>query len=178
VKTRTLTDLIAFDRADPRELQLFGQEIFEKADLTHGPSDPAYRKALATCRRYTRAEGIDKLLGRYHLDALIAPSYSPASRIDIVDGDDTSGSIASLAAVAGYPHLTVPMGNVGGLPVGISFVGRAWSEASLLALGAAYERAARARRPPTYAPSLEGAPRIRKLFAPGSGLRPVRASEP
>jgi len=166
VRTRSLADLIAFDRSDPRELGLFGQEIFEKAEATKGPSDPKYLAALRTCRRFAGPEGIDRLMRTNRLDALIAPSYSPASRIDVVDGDEISGSVASLAAVAGYPHLTVPMGAVRGLPVGLSLVGRAWSEASLLALGAAYERASHARRPPQYLPSVEGGPALSRLLAP------------
>jgi amidase len=166
VRTRTLGALIAFNRADSRELGLFGQDTFLIANATKGTSDPAYRAALRTCDRLARTEGIDRLLARYKLDALVAPSYGPASRIDVVDGDNGSGSIAELPAVAGYPHLTVPMGYVFGLPVGISFVGRAWSEASLLAMGAAYERASQARRPPGYAASVETTPRIAHLLAP------------
>jgi amidase len=166
VRTRTLEALIAFDRADSRELGLFGQDTFVMANATKGTTDPAYRSALRTCGRLARSEGIDRLLTRYKLDALIAPSYGPASRIDVVDGDNGSGSIAQLPAVAGYPHLTVPMGYVSGLPVGISFVGRAWSEASLLALGAAYERAAQKRRPPNYVASVETTPRFARLLAP------------
>jgi amidase len=158
--------LIAFNRADSRELGLFGQDTFLIANATKGTNDPAYRAALRTCDRLARTEGIDRLLARYKLDALVAPSYGPASRIDVVDGDNGSGSIAELPAVAGYPHLTVPMGYVFGLPVGISFVGRAWSEASLLAMGAAYERASQARRPPGYAASVETTPRIAHLLAP------------
>jgi amidase len=166
VKTRTLTDLIAFNRADPRELALFGQDTFEKANATKGFSDPHYRNALRTCRQLTRIEGIDRLIVRNRLDALIAPTYGPASRIDVVAGDNISGSVAALPAVAGYPHLTVPMGYVTGLPVGISFIGRAWSDASLLELGAAYERAARARRPPNYLPTIESGPATSRLLDP------------
>jgi len=166
VRTRTLAALIAFDRADSRELGLFGQDTFVTADATKGTSDPAYVAALRACGRLARTEGIDRLLKRYKLDALIAPSYGPASRIDVVDGDNGSGSIAELPAVAGYPHLTVPMGYVAGLPVGISFVGRAWSEASLLALGAAYERAAKKRHAPTYVASVETTPGYARLLAP------------
>ena len=165
VRTRTLADLIAYDRHDPRELGLFGQEIFEKAETTNGPTDPKYRAALRICKRDAGPAGIDRVMTAHHLDALVAPSYSPTSRIDVVDGDQIAGSVASLAAVAGYPHLTVPMGNVRGLPVGISFVGRAWSEAALLGIGAAYERVANARRPPTYLPSIEGDAAIGPLLA-------------
>jgi amidase len=166
VRTRTLAALIAFDRADPRELGLFGQDTFVTAEATKGARDPAYVAALRACDRLARTEGIDRLLNRYKLDALIAPSYGPASRIDVVDGDNGSGSIAELPAVAGYPHLTVPMGYVSGLPVGISFVGRAWSEASLLALGAAYERAAQKRHAPNYVASVETTPGFARLLAP------------
>jgi amidase len=167
VKTRTLANLIAFDRADPRELGLFGHDLFEKAQATRGPADPLYRRARTTCRRFAGPDGIDRLMSRYRLDALIGPTYGPASRIDVVDGDNLAGgTIGSLAAIAGYPHLTVPMGEVMGLPVGLSFVGRAWTDASLLALGAAYERASHARRAPRYLPSVESGARIEKLFAP------------
>ena len=166
VKARTLAAVIAFNRADARELRLFGQDLFEKANATRGSTGAAYRRALLFGRRLSRREGIDRLLVRYRLDALIGPSYGTAWRIDAVNGDNASGSISSLAAVAGYPHLTVPMGYVTGLPVGISFIGTAWSEAKLLALGAAYERSAAARRPPRYVPSIEAQPGIEHLFAP------------
>jgi amidase len=166
VTTRTVADLIAFDRADPRELRLFGQDLFEKAEATKGPSDPHYRNARDAARRRTGPEGIDRLVTGNHLDALIAPTYAPASRIDVVDGDDISGVVASLPAMAGYPHLTVPMGAVRGLPVGLSFIGRAWTERSLLELGAAYERAAHERQPPAYVKSLEDAGTVTGLFAP------------
>jgi amidase len=111
-------------------------------------------------------DGIDALLARDHLDALIAPSYGPAWRTDIVGGDHDNGAVSSLAAVSGYPHLTVPMGQVRGLPVAISFIGPAWSEARLLALGAAFEALAPVRRPPTYAPSVETGPDAVPLLAP------------
>jgi amidase len=171
VKARTLSELIAFNRADRRELALFGQDTFEKANATRGISDPHYLKALRMCGSLTRAEGIDRLVVSNRLDALIAPTYGPASRIDVVAGDNISGSVAALPAVAGYPHLTVPMGYVTGLPVGISFIGRAWSEASLLALGAAYERAAHARRAPNYLPSVESGPATARLLEPGDAPR-------
>jgi amidase len=166
VKTRTLADVIAFNRADPRELSLFGQELFEQAQATKGLDDPAYLKARADSLRQAGAEGIDKLLADDHLDALIAPSYGPAYRIDVVTGDHDTGSSSSLPAIAGYPHLTVPMGQVRGLPVGISFIGPAWSEAKILAIGYAYEQASKARRPPQYLPTLETAPEVEAAFAP------------
>jgi amidase len=172
VKTRTLSELIAFNRADARELRLFGQDTFVKANQTKGPTDPKYLDALRICRRYSRQEGIDRLMTRNRLDALIAPSYGPASRIDVVDGDDVSGGAGSLPAIAGYPHLTVPMGYVTGLPVGLSFIGRAWSEASLLELGAAYERAGHVRRPPNYLASIETGPQTSRFLEPADSRRP------
>ncbi|MDQ2860164.1 MAG: amidase family protein, partial [Pseudomonadota bacterium] len=150
VKTRTLADLIAFDRAHAaEEMPFFGQEIFEAAEKTKGLSDPDYLKALATGRRMAGAEGIDRMLEKNGVIALVAPTLAPAWVIDWVLGDHAlSGDAGQLAAVAGYPHLTVPMGEVSGLPVGLSFIGPAWSEARLLSLGYAFEQATHARRPP------------------------------
>lgn len=168
VRTRTLAQVIAFDRATPRETALIGQELFEMAEATHGLDDPAYRKARADSLRQAGAEGIDRLLAEDRLDALIAPSYGAPYRVDVATGDHDEGESSTLAAVAGYPHLTVPMGQVRGLPVGLSFIGPAWSEARLLALGAAFERAVPARRPPTYAASLEDAPDVQAAMAPAA----------
>jgi len=167
IKTRTLADVIAFDKASPRELGLFDQDIFELAQATKGLNDPAYRRARALAKRLAAAEGIDTLIVDNKLDALIAPGDGPASRIDVVTGDHFSGgSATSLAAVAGYPNLTVPMGYVQGMPVGIDFIGRAWTEDRLLALGYAFEQATHARHAPAYEPSVEGTERIQRLFAP------------
>jgi amidase len=164
VKSRTLADLIAFNRATPRELALFGQELFEQAEKTKGLRDPAYLAARTRSQHAAGAEGIDKLIDANRLDALVAPSDGPAWRTDIVTGDHTIGGAGSLPAVAGYPHLTVPMGLVRGLPVGISFIGKAWTEAALLQLGAAYESATRMRRPPTYVPSIETTPALTRIL--------------
>jgi amidase len=165
VRTRSLAAIIAFDRATPRETSLFGQELFEKAEATKGLLDPAYIKARAGSLRHSGAEGIDKLLTDNRLDALIAPSYSPATRIDVVAGDNIAGRSSSLAAIAGYPHLTVPMGQIRGLPVGLSFIGPAWSEARLLALGYAFEQATHARKPPDFISSLETTPAVEQASA-------------
>lgn len=165
VKTRTLADLIAFNRDHPRELALFGQELFEQAEGTKGLDDPEYKTARATAHRMASVEGIDALVQDNHLDALIAPSYGPAWRIDVVTGDHGSGRSPTLPAVAGYPHLTVPMAMHKGLPIGVSFIGPAWSEARLLALGYAFEQAAHAREPPRYIPSLEAGPDIQAASA-------------
>jgi amidase len=172
VKTRSLAELITFNRATRRELSLFGQELFEQAEATAGLDDPAYLKARAASRRLAGPEGIDRLIAESKLDALIAPSYGPAYRVDVVTGDHDSGASSTLPAVAGYPHLTVPMGFIRGLPVGISFIGQAWTEEPLLRLGAAYERATHARRVPTYARSVEALPPVMRSLAPaGNALR-------
>lgn len=155
VKTRTLQDVIAFNAATPRELAIFGQETFEAAEQTKGLDDPAYLAAREKALRLTRQEGIDAILAKHDLDAIVAPSFGPAWRTDVVTGDHDAGGVGSYAAIAGYPHLTVPMGQVMGLPVGFSFIGPAWSEAKLLALGAAFEALVQGRRAPTFAPSVE-----------------------
>jgi amidase len=166
IPARSLADVIAFDRAHERELSLFNQDLFEQAQATKGLSDPAYLKARATSKQQAGPDGIDKLIAEHHLDALIAPSDGPASRVDVITGDHIVGVAAQLPAIAGYPHLTVPMGFVDGLPVGISFIGRAWTEADLLALGAAYESATHHRQAPTYITSLEATPAIQQLLEP------------
>jgi amidase len=142
VHTRSLADLIAFDQAHAaQEMPYFGQELFENAEKAKGLDDRAYLKALADGRRIAGAEGIDKLLKDNDVVALIAPTAGPAWLIDPILKDFSLGGAAGqLAAVAGYPHLTVPMGKVSGLPVGLSFIGPAWSEPRLLSLGYAFER--------------------------------------
>ena len=168
VTTRTLADLISFNTAHAdRELALFGQETFVKAEATQGLSDPAYQAARATSLRIAGRDGIDAMLAAGHLDALISPTMPPAWTIDAVNGDQIGGAGAgNLAAVAGYPHLTVPMGLVMGLPVGLSFIGPAWSEARLLGYGYAFEQAARANHAPRFLPSIEGSMPIAPLLAP------------
>jgi amidase len=168
VKTRTLAELIAFNTAHAeREMALFGQEAFVKAEATKGLEDPAYRTARATSLRIAGRDGIDAMLAANHLDALVSPTMPPAWKIDAANGDQINGAGAGgLAAVSGYPHLTVPMGAVMGLPVGLSLIGPAWSEARLLAYGYAYEQAAKAKVTPTFLPSIEDASPIAPLLAP------------
>ncbi|MEO6990130.1 MAG: amidase [Candidatus Baltobacteraceae bacterium] len=166
VASRTLADVIAFNRGDPRELSLFDQDLFDQAQATKGLDDPAYVSARETSKREAGRDGIDKLILENRLDALIAPSDGPASRVDVVTGDHLSGVASQLPAIAGDPHLTVPMGYVNGLPVGLSFIGRAWTEAQLLSLGAAFERATHHRHAPTFAASIENTPGIIRLLAP------------
>jgi amidase len=168
VKSRTLADLIAFNQAHAeRELGLFGQEVFVKAEATKGLDDPEYKKARATSLRLAGQDGIDALLAKDHLDALISPTMPPAWKIDAANGDQIGGSGAGgLAAVAGYPHLTVPMGAVMGLPVGLSFIGPAWSEARLLGFGFAYERAAKVKLTPKFLPNIESQAPVAPLMEP------------
>ena len=157
VESRTLADLIAFNKAHAeQELTIFGQEIFEMAQA-HGPlADPDYRKALATLERACDTDGLAALLGQQGVELLLAASNGPAERSDPVWGDRHDGGfseIASAAAVAGYPSLTVPAGLVRNLPVGITLVGRRNQDGLLLQVARAYERAGSARVPPR----LEGA---------------------
>ncbi len=166
VKTRTLADLIAFNATTPREMALFGQDEFEGAEKTSGLADPGYMTARARSQKAAGEQGIDALITRYQVDALVAPSYGPAWFSDVTGGSHGGGKISSLAAVAGYPNLTVPMGQVLGLPVGFAFVGPAWSEARLLALGAAFEAVIQGRKAPTYAASVETMPEVAKALAP------------
>jgi amidase len=168
VKRRTLADLIAFNTAHAdRELALFGQEAFLESEATKGLDDPAYIAARATSLRIAGRDGIDAMLAADHLDVLISPTMPPAWKIDAANGDQSSGGGAGgLAAVAGYPHLTVPMGSVWGLPVGISFIGPAWSEARLLGYGFAYEQAAKIKLTPEFLPSIEAVPPVAPLLAP------------
>ena len=153
---RTLAGLIAFNQAHAgRELALFGQELFEQAEATGGLSDPEYVEARATSLRLAGPEGIDRLLAEHRLDVLVAPTNGPAGIIDPVNGDHFTGLASTLPAVAGYPHLTVPMGTVSGLPVGLSFIGPAWSDARMLAFGYAFEQRAGRVPAPTFTATLD-----------------------
>jgi amidase len=148
---KSMADIIAFnDRNGSRELQHFGQEHLVAAQQKPGLDDKAYRDALANNHRYSREEGIDRILKDEKLDALVAPTGGTAWLTDYINGDHYGGSFSSPAAVAGYPHVTVPAGFVAGLPVGISFVGTAWTEASLIGMAYAYEQASMRRRAPAF----------------------------
>jgi amidase len=153
---RTLADLIAFNAANAaRELAWFGQELFERAERKGPLADLAYRRALAECGRLARTEGLDRAFRSHRLDAIVAPTGGPAWVTDLVNGDHFIGGSSTISAVAGYPSLTVPAGQVRGLPVGTSFLGQAWAVGRLLALGHAFARATRARRPPTFRPTAD-----------------------
>jgi amidase len=156
---KSLAEVIAFnERERGRVMPFFGQDTMIKAE-TMGPlTDLAYRKARVTCRRLWRTEGIDLIMNRHRLDALVAPTGNPAWPIDLVNGDHFTGSVTTPAAVAGYPHITVPGGFYCGLPVGISFFGRAWSEATLLRMAYAYEQATHHRHAPQFLPKADTGP--------------------
>jgi len=150
-KIKTLQDIIDFNDADrAREMPYFNQETFLLAVKKGGLDSQEYIDALATNLRLSRAEGIDQIMKQHKLDALVAPSGGPAWLTDFIKGDNSGGGFSSAAAVAGYPHITVPAGAVYGLPVGISFVGAAWSEPTLIKLAYSYEQASRQRRAPTF----------------------------
>ena len=165
MKSRTLADLVAFDAKEPRETPLFGQEVFEQS-LTAPPiSDAGYLDKRAKAQAQSRAT-LDKLLADGKVEALVGPSTGPASVVDPINGSRSLGSYSTLPAVSGYPHLTVPMGQVTGLPVNISFIGPAWSEARLLAMGFAFEQATHARFDPVFLPNIAARPEVAKAYDP------------
>jgi amidase len=156
-QVKTLAELIQFNEKNKdKEMPYFGQELLTRAQDKGPLTMPAYRKALATCRQLARTEGIDAYMTRHKLDAILAPSNGPAWITDFVNGDHYTGGSSSPAAVAGYPSVTVPTGFVFGLPVGLSFIGRAWSEAKLLRVAYAFEQATKARKIPGFPNEVEG----------------------
>jgi amidase len=152
----TLEKLIAFNEHHRREeMPYFEQDLFVESQQRGTLNDVAYLSALSGNRRLARAEGIDAVIRKYKVDALVAPTAGPAWLIDWITGDHDTGGCSTPAAVAGYPHITVPAGFVHGLPVGISFFGAAWSEPVLLRLAYGFEQATKARRPPRLLPTVE-----------------------
>jgi amidase len=148
---KTLADLIAYnERHKDREMPYFGQEIFQRAQEKGPLTDDAYIEALARCRRLSRAEGLDVVLAQHKLDALVAPTGSPPWTTDLVNGDHFLGASSTPAAVAGHASITVPVGYAHGLPVGMSLIGAAWSEPTLIRLAYGYEQAAKPRRAPRF----------------------------
>ena len=148
---KNMADLIAFNEKHAgREMPHFKQEHLIASQAKPGLDARAYREALANDLRYARDEGIDQVMKEQRLDALVAPTGGPAWLTDYINGDHYGGSFSTPAAVAGYPHITVPAGFTRGLPVGISFVGGAWSEAALIGMAYAYEQASLRRRAPTF----------------------------
>jgi amidase len=153
---KSLKEIIAFNNENKKkELMFFGQEQMERAEALGPLTEKAYLDALEACRKFTRAEGIDAAMDKHMLDALVAPTMGPAGVTDPLFGDRFMGGSSTAAAVAGYPSVTVPAGFVFGMPVGLSFFGRAWSEPKLLALAYAFEQATKARKPPQFLPTVD-----------------------
>lgn len=170
VKVRSLADVIAFNKANAAaEMPFFGQDIFEKAQATGGTADPVYKAARAKSLRLAGREGIDAMLAEYNVRVIVTPTYGQPWLIDPVYGDNFKGPSASeLPAIAGYPHLTVPMGLADGLPVGLSFIGTAWADQLVINAGYAFEQAGPMRVPPQYLPTADVGP----------GMEPGEASLP
>jgi amidase len=155
VKVRSLEQLIAFnEREKTREMPHFGQELLIRAQKKGPLTSPAYLRALKTCQSRARTLGIDAVMARLKLDAIVAPTGSPSWPIDLVNGDHFLGASSTPAAVAGYPSVTVPAGDVRGLPVGLAFIGQPWTEARLIGLAYAFEQATHHRRPPAFLPTI------------------------
>jgi amidase len=152
---KDLQELIAFNEQHrEQEMPYFGQELFLKAQQKGPLTSPGYAKALRKCRRLSRELGIDGVMQKHRLDAIVAPTGNPAWPTDLVNGDHFTGGSSTPAAVAGYPSISVPMGFAYGLPVNLSFFGRAWSEPTLIGIAYSYEQATKHRKAPDFRPSL------------------------
>jgi amidase len=152
---RTLKDIIDFnERNRQKEMPYFGQDLFLKAQEKGPLTDKAYLDAMDKNRQLARTEGIDATMDKFHLDAIVAPTGGPAWITDLVNGDHVAGGSSNAAAVAGYPNINVTAGFISGLPVGISFFGRAWSEPVLIRLAYAFEQSTKARQAPRFLPTI------------------------
>ena len=153
-KIKSLDELIEFNYKDSIELKYYDQHYLELANETDGISSKEYKKALINLIRLSREEGIDKVMDQYNLDAIIAPTGNPAWTNDWINGDRYLIHSSSPAAWAGYPNISIPMGNIHGLPVGISFFGRAWSEPKLIEIAYSFEQKTKARIVPQFKPTV------------------------
>ena len=147
---KNIKELIQFNKSDSIELRYFDQNILEQAEQKGDLNSKEYKKALAAMTKATKEDGIDKVMNTYRLDAIMAPTGSPAWKTDLLLGDHFAGGSSSLAAISGYPAITVPMGFIDDLPVGVTFFGRAWNESILLEIAYSYEQGTKHRRAPKY----------------------------
>jgi len=147
---KSLAELIIFNKSDTVELKYFDQKLLEQAETKSSLDAPEYKSALAEMLKGTRENGIDKLMNENKLDAIMAPTGTPAWKTDLINGDLYIGGTSSPAAISGYPAITVPMGFIDELPVGVSFYGRAWSEPVLLEIAYAFEQGTKCRKPPQF----------------------------
>jgi amidase len=153
---RTLKEVIDFNESNrQKEMPYFGQDLFLKAEAKGPLTEKAYLDALEKNHQLARTEGIDATMDKYHLDAIVAPTGGPAWLTDLVNGDHVAGGSSNAAAVAGYPNINVTAGFISGLPVGISFFGRAWSEPTLIRLAYAFEQATKGRQSPRFLPTID-----------------------
>jgi amidase len=153
---KSLRDIIVFNATHgSTETNYFGQELLEQADAVGTLEDKTYRQALARCSRLSRTEGLDVAFDTHALDAIVTPTMPPPWLIDLVNGDPVVGTSSGAAAVSGYPSITIPIGYQRGLPVGLSFIGRAWSEPKLLTYAYALEQSLKVRRPPRFLPTVD-----------------------
>ncbi len=156
---KSLKEIIDFNEKNKdREMPYFGQDLFLQAEEKGPLTEKEYTEALASIRKATREDGIDKVMDEHRLDAIFAPTGGPAWVTDLVNGDHFGGGSSGTPAIAGYPNITVPAGYVFGLPVGVSFFGRAWSEPALIRIAYAFEQATRVRRPPRLLPHADLTP--------------------
>ncbi len=152
---RTLKDIIEFNEQNrSKEMPYFGQDLFVKAESKGPLTEKAYLDAVAKNHQLARKEGIDAVMDKNHLDAIVGPTGGPAWLTDLINGDHSAGGSSNAAAVAGYPNMNVTAGYISGLPVGISFFGRAWSEPTLIKLAYSFEQATKARRAPRFQPTI------------------------